>query len=131
MSVIFEKPGYLTVTHNSEKNYIMFDWTNFCISLEDIKEAHKKALDAAKMQRCYNYIAETSRVKNALSQDVLTWFGTWVPVLSNYGLKAIITVIPASAVASLSTTSWQKNVVGGISMVNVKTLSEAEAALNQ
>jgi hypothetical protein len=131
MNIIYQKPGYLTVSHNSEKNYILFDWTNFGVSLEEIKEAHKKALDTAKISRCYSYIAETSKVKNALSQEVLAWFGTWVPVLNQYGLKEIITVVPASAVAKLSTSSWQKNVVAGISMVNVKTLEEAEATLNQ
>jgi isopentenyl diphosphate isomerase/L-lactate dehydrogenase-like FMN-dependent dehydrogenase len=131
MNVLYDKPDILTVSYNPQKNYILFDWTSFFIGLEDIKEAHQKALNAAKSNKCFIYIAETSKVKNVLSQEIVNWFGTWVPKLAEYKLKAILTVVPKSSLAGLSTKSWQKNVVAGITTIDVKSLADAEEEMKK
>jgi len=128
VNAIYEKPGHLVVSHNRAKNYILFDWTNFNVTLEEIRSAHSQALEAAKRTNCHTYIADTSKVANTLRQDVIEWWGgTWVPQLARYGLKSIITVVPERALAKLSTNTWQRQVVSGIAMTNVSTLAEAES----
>lgn len=128
MNAIYNKPGYLVVSHSRTGNYILFDWTDFNVTLDDIKQAHARALDVARRNSCHTYIADTSRVANALPPEVIEWWGgTWVPELARYGLKSIITVVPERALAKLSTNTWQRQVVNGIAMSNVSTLAEAES----
>ena len=84
----------------------------------------------AKRHNCRHYVADTSKVTNVLRQDVIAWWGsTWVPALAKFGLRAVITVLPKSAVANMSTGSWQREVVGGIQMMNVASRAEAESVL--
>ena len=130
MSAIYQKPGHITVSHNAAKNYILFDWQSFRVTIEEITTLHTQALDLAKQHSCYHYVAETSRVTNALRQDVVAWFGgTWMPTLAAYGLRAIVTVVPTSAIAMMSTSSWQRQTVSGIDMINVGSLVDAESTL--
>jgi hypothetical protein len=60
----------------------------------------------------------------------VAWFTkTWFPKLAREGLKAIITVMPKSAIAQLATKSWQAVEQGGIKLQNVTGLKEAEALI--
>jgi hypothetical protein len=128
--VLFEKPGRVVVSYDARKDYVLFDWSSFNVTLDEIQTLHQKALDGAKRHNCRTYIADTSKVRNALPQDVVGWWsGTWVPVLAGYGLRTIVTVLPTSAVANMSTTSWQRQVVDGIATINVTSLAEAESAI--
>jgi hypothetical protein len=130
MTAIFSKPGIVTVSYNARRNYVLFDWTSFAVTLDEIRTLHAAALAAAQKHNCRTYVAETAKVTNTLRQDVIEWWGTvWVPRLAEAGLRAIITVQPTSAIASLSTRSWQRTVVEGITMINVGSLPDAEAAL--
>jgi hypothetical protein len=130
MSPIFEKAGYITVTHNAVGDYVLFDWTNFMVTLDEIKTLHEKALTTARRHNCRNYVADTVKVTTTLRPEVVAWWGsTWVPVLAEYGLRAIVTVIPTSAVATLSTSNWQRQVISGITMLNVRSLRQAEEVL--
>jgi hypothetical protein len=129
--LIYEKPNFIQVVYYPEKNYIVFDWTDFLVTLEDIQELHTKALATAQANNCYYYIADTSKVHTVLRQEVLRWWGdVWVPRLTEAGLKPV-TVVPTSALGLLSTRSWQADVVGGITMINVKTFAEAETAVRK
>jgi len=113
--VIYEKPNYIKVEYYPDKNYILFEWFDFMVSPEEIRELHEKALAAAQQNNCYFYVADTSRVHTVLRQEVVEWFGkVWVPRLVAAGLKAVVTVGPASAIATLSHRSWQAVVVGGL-----------------
>jgi hypothetical protein len=130
VTVVFEKAGYLVISYDATKDYILFDWTSFNVTLDEIKMAHQKALETAKRHNCRNYVADTSKVTNALRQDIISWWGsTWVPILAAFGLRAVITVLPKSALANMSTSSWQRQVVDGIQMINVASRADAESAL--
>lgn len=130
--IIHEIPNFIQVSYHDDKHYILFDWTDFYVTLDEIKTIHHKAFETALDKQCFYYIAETSKVKNILRPEVLTWFGSeWVPVLSKGGLKAIITVVPSSGLATLSTRDWQSGVVGTIIQKNVRNLAEAEAYILQ
>ena len=127
---VYEKTGFLKVTFNKEKKYVMFKWIKFGLSLESLKVAHQKALDILLANNCYNYIAETSQATGLLSQSVIEWWtNEWVPKLQKSGIKAIVTVIPSSVFATYSTKDWQSAVAGNIIMKNVASLEEAEAFL--
>jgi hypothetical protein len=130
VTVVVNKPGKITVSYNAAKDYVLFDWTSFNVTLDEIKAVHEDALATAKRHNCRNYIADTSRVTNALRQEIIAWWGTtWVPTLATFGLRTIVTVPPSSAIATMSTGSWQRQVVNGIAMLNAASLAEAEATL--
>jgi hypothetical protein len=123
-------PGRIVVSYNEAKDYVLFDWTSFNVTLDEIRRIHEQALAVARRHNCRNYIADTRKVTNALRPDIIAWWGTtWVPTLSRYGLRCIITVPPAGAIASMSTDSWQREVVDGITMINASSLADAEATL--
>ncbi len=126
--LIYEEKNCLKLFNKSNLKYILFDWESFSISLEGIKKAHQVALDNLLKNGYKTYVAETSRVKTALSQDILTWWEKeWIPKLDKNGLKLVVTVLPTTALANLSTKSWQKPVeIGNIHSKNVLSLEEAE-----
>jgi hypothetical protein len=129
--VVYEKPGYLQVAYEEAKGYVIFRWEKFAIPLEDIKAAHKAAWDTAKSKGCPYYIAQTASASGALLPDVVDWFtNQWVPLLRREGLTAIATIVPeTSALARISTKSWQTGDFDGIVMENVKSLEEAESLI--
>lgn len=130
--VIVEKPGYLTVSHDPAKNFILFDWESFNIPLKDIKDAHAQAQSAMVKKRCYNFVADTSKVRQALSQEIISWWEkTQFPNYVKSGLKSIVTVLPASAIANLSTKAWQSSTVNGIYIKNVKSRDEAASEIRK
>jgi hypothetical protein len=130
--LIFDVTDRVQVRHHSHEGYIVFDWSSFTIKLNEIEPLHEAALAAAQVDGCLYYIADTSKVRDVLPQDVIQWWGRiWVPKLSQAGLRAIVTVTPASALAALSTRSWQAAVIEGITMMNVPTFAQADAAIKR
>lgn len=129
--IVHEVPGYIRVSYDEAKDYVLFDWTDFAVTLDQIKAIHEKALAAAQQKHCSYYVAETSKVKNVLRQDVVAWFGEWFPKMAAGNIRAIATVIPSSALANLSTRNWQSEVVGSITLKNTANLAEAEAFIKE
>lgn len=130
--IIYEKPGYIQVVHRAELNYIVFDWTDFLVTLEEIQELHQKALTVAQQKQCHYYVAETSKVSTVLRSEVIKWWADeWVPAMAAANIRGIITVVPKSAIAALSTHSWQSQVINGINMKNVRNIEEAEAQIEE
>ncbi len=129
--VIYDKPPYVQVVHRAELNYIAVNWTDFFISLKDIQEMHHKALEFAKKNHCYYYMAETSKVKTLLTSDIIEWWSDWVVVMADAGVKGIITVVPTHLFGQISTLKWQAEVINGIMMKNVKTVEEGETVIQE
>jgi hypothetical protein len=130
MIEIYEKPNYLKVTFSKEGKYILFKWYKFGIPLEEMKIVHQKALDTLLANNCYSYIAETSEATGTLLPSVIEWWtNEWVPKLQKSNIKAIVTVVPKSVLANLSTKDWQAQNFGGITLKNVQTLEEGESFL--
>ncbi len=125
---IYKKDGFLHVYYDEINKYIVFKWASFAIRLEDIQEAHARALDALQRTGATTYVAETSEVKGVLSDAILEWWGkTWMPKLVSGGLKQVITVVPKSALGRMSTKEWQAVNFGGIVTKNCRDMAEANA----
>jgi alkylhydroperoxidase family enzyme len=130
--IIYEKPKYIQVVYHPDKNIIVFDWTDFLVTLQEIQELHEKALKIAQENGCYYYVAETSKVTNMLRPEVIKWWADiWVPKMVSAGLKAIVTVVPSSAIAAFSTHGWQAQVLDGITMANVRSFADAERLIKE
>ena len=130
--IIHEVPNFVSLSLNSEENYILFDWTDFYVTLPEFKELCRIALDYSLNNNCFYHIVETSKVKSILRPEVIEWFGTeWEPQLVASGLKGIITIVPGVGLAHLSTRSWQATISEPITLINVNDMDEAEKALNE
>ncbi len=126
---IYEKPGYVKITYHSDKNYVLFDWTNATISFDDIKEAHLKAFEIDKEKDVTCLIADCSKMKYSFTTEITDWFATeMMPRLSKEAsIKRIITVLDDSAIAKLNAKSWQK--ANDIDLPNVSSMEEAKKLL--
>jgi len=81
-----------------------------------------------------HWIADVSQVREATSPEDQTWIAEQAPRFIEAGLQSIITVLPQSALAKLSTKGWQRQLAGadtGFSMVDVGSAEEAAAAIAQ
>jgi|GEM_PF-2912416 len=128
---LFECPGFLEVRNDEGKGYIIFDWSDFSISLREIKKAHEAALNAARASGCRFFIAECSRARDSLLPEVIQWWRSdWVPRLAAEGIR-IVSVEPRSALSILSSRDWQRDTGAGLEITQVATLKEAEALLGR
>lgn len=127
---IYDDGHYLRVEDHPEARCVVFNWTRFAISLEDIKKAHYAALEVVKAKGYETLIADTGNVAGVLFPDVVAWWeGEMIGKYVDAGIRQVLTVVPKSALGRLSTKDWQKQVVGKLSTLNVKSLDDAlEAA---
>jgi len=97
------------VYYSSIKNYIMFEWQKYYMSLDELKEPFAVALSTAKAKGVKTYATDVRNVKDVLSPECIDWWlNVHVPVLSGMGLKRILTVPPIVALGRLATNTWQK-----------------------
>jgi len=125
MKRIYSVPDTLDVFHDDQEKYIILKWTSFDISLEEIKKMHAEILTYAVSQRCYIFVADTSKTISALSESILKWWNDeWINTLVKNGIEMIITILPMNAKTQLSTLQWQKGNYGTIRMENVLLLEQ-------
>ncbi len=130
MKAIYSHPDILTVFHNEEKNYILLKWMSFNISLSEIKHMHQTILDYAGEHDCHVYVADTCETISRLGDAIIMWWKeTWISKMKENGIHLIVTILPRDIMAQLSTFEWQQGEYGGIKMVNVLTLEQANIAI--
>ena len=123
---IYNNPKFVKVTYNQFKNYILFDWSNMAISLEELKELHTKASDVVKKRGVKTLVAETSKATSILFPQCIEWWSNeQVPAYDEAGINSIITVKGGNALTRLTNKSWQ-GATGGIDIYEVPTLVDAE-----
>ncbi len=123
---IYEDQGYVEVSYNASKNYVLFNWTNASISFESIKKAHLKAMEVEKSKGVSTLIADCSNMKYSFSSEITDWFsGDMMPKLAKEAnIKRIVTVLNGTAMAKLNASSWQR--ANNIELPNVGSMTEAE-----
>jgi hypothetical protein len=113
MEKIYEKLGFVVVSYNPTKNFIVFDWTRYFVTLEEIKELHTKALEFARIKGVKTFVADTVKVKDVFLEECTDWFAkVQIPRLSEAGIKRIVTITPETALGRLSTKTWQAKISG-------------------
>ena len=128
---IYKNENHVSVTYNSLKNYILFDWVNMAIPLDALKELHMKAYDVLKAKNVKTLVAETSKAQSVLFPECIEWWSNeHVPRLDSAGLKGIITVKGGNALTRLTNKSWQ-GATGGIDLYEVPTLGDAEKLMQE
>jgi len=77
------------------KFWLEFKWADMSIPLDNLIEAHTKAIEVAVENSIKTFMARLENTKKGteLSQACLTWWGTiWVKVLVSKGVKRIISI---------------------------------------
>jgi hypothetical protein len=126
---LFNDNNHLQVTEEPENKCISFNWTHFGISLEEVRKAHYAALEVVKAKGYKVLIANTGSVEGVLYPEVISMLEN--EMIGKYiegGVKAVITVVPQNALGRLSTKDWQKQIVGALTTLNVRSMTEARAA---
>jgi hypothetical protein len=124
MSPVYSLPGHVTVWHNPLGDHILFDWTNLVVPLDEIRAVHERALAAARRHNCRNYLVDQSRVAAALPAAAMAWWDVeWLPVLAEFGLRAVVTVSPDAAGIG------ERRLVNGIVLIETDSRRAAESVL--
>ena len=127
---IVSKPGFLTITYKENPGYVYFAWEDFSISLDDCVDAFARAEKVIVERAVFHIISDTANVKQALRPEVARWWGeTCMPSLARCGVKLIVNVVPASAIAEPSAKGSPTHVVNTIVMQKARSVSEAESLL--
>lgn len=102
-------------------------WHEMHVSSE-LRAALGRGLELVKKHRVEHWIADVSQVTTPTSPDDQQWIAEQGPEFIAAGLRTIITVLPSSALAKLSTKGWQRKVGqvnAGFAMVDVGSVEEA------
>lgn len=105
---IYTKEGIVETIYDPSIQTIIVTWINLGPHnyLRPCLEAQVECVrnDGAKI-----ILVNTAKAKGVLSQVDQTWLATDVfPVYEEYGVKAVITVIPRQIFAQLAARQWQK-----------------------
>jgi hypothetical protein len=121
---IYQKASCITVTYSDSPKHLLYDWSKMWISLEDFKEMHLTALAKIKEKGVTSLISDASKVVDVPMKECIEWLGKeLIPLLSQAGVKKLITVVPGTALGKIGTKSWQNQVMG-IDMYDVKDRAE-------
>ena len=122
---IYENEKFIKVSLVDSPKHILYDWKKTYITLAEFKEMHLTAIEAIKANGVYNLISDSSKVTDVPQDECKEWLGTQlIPLLSQAGVKKLITIVPQTALGRLGTKSWQQKVMG-IDMYDVKSMDEA------
>jgi hypothetical protein len=122
---IYQKENCISVTYFDSPKYLLYEWSKMWVKLEDFKEMHLTALKTIKEKGITSLITDASVVTDIPMDECVEWLGKeLIPLLSNAGVKRIITIVSGSALSRIGTKSWQNKVMG-IDMYDVKDKSEA------
>ncbi len=126
MSIVYEKPGYVKTEVDSSLKAVIVYWENLYDG-QIVKESCLAQLEQVKAGKVNKVIVESSKADGVPPQDVQEWFGKELfPQFNANGVKAIITVVPESALTKLAAKRW-KNTGSpfGFDMLEVDSLETA------
>ncbi|MEM9325001.1 MAG: hypothetical protein AAGA85_05075 [Bacteroidota bacterium] len=125
-TVFFEEPSIVKAYLDSEMNAVVVVWDNLYDG-DIVKECCLAQLDQVKQGAKY-VIVETSKAQGVPPQDTQDFFtNTLFPNFQAEGLKAVITVVPTSALTKLAAKKWtNRGKPFGFEMFEAASLEDAK-----
>jgi len=126
---LYVQPGIVRAVYAPSSRTIWAAWEKLG-GHDYIRPCCQAQLDCAKSDKAQVIIVDTSVATGTVSQEDQQWFGAFLfPEMQKAGIKAIITVLPASALTRMSTQRWKKTgEQSGMDFVEANNLEEAHAA---
>ncbi len=107
MRTFFEEAGIVRAEIDRATRTMIVTWQNLGPH-DHIRPACEAQLREVKGGARY-LILDTSETGGVVSQDDQAWFGEVLfPAFADAGLEAIVTVVPESAIAQLSSKGWMR-----------------------
>ncbi len=104
---IYKADNIVEAIYDSDLKSIIVTWYSFD-SFEHLRLCLEAQLDCAKNNDVKVFVVDTRKAKGMLDQSDQDWFATnMFPALEKYKTKAVITVLPQSALTLLSAKQWQ------------------------
>lgn len=107
MRSIYSKPGIVETYVDPKINSVVVYWDD----LSDATVVKESCLAQAEevKQGVKFIIIDTTKADTVVPVDVQEWFGQFLfPILKEHNLKAMITILSASALTRLSSRRWMK-----------------------
>jgi hypothetical protein len=121
--------GVVNCVYDTELSCIYVKWDRFVPAhVRPCLEAHWAPLSKHGGK---GVIVDTKHSKGALSIEDQQWLvDVFFPKMAKIGVRAIVTIVPESAVTRISAKNWsQSGEVAGIKMINAATYEDALDAM--
>jgi hypothetical protein len=123
--LLFEIEGTVSVEHHPGQRAVVGTWRS--LSTAHLREGLERGLKECGRLGALSWIADLSLEPGVPSQEDLHWIQTTaVSLCKKYGLRAVINVLGASAVAKMGAKRWSKSASdAGMSTYDCASLADA------
>lgn len=120
-------PQLVDTEYDDELKSVIATWYNF-YAPKDLQASCQAQLKAVQEDGCKSIIVDCRQTKGVVRQEDQEWMDNYLfPEYVKAGLKAIITILPKSALSKLSTMNYKKTgSQHGIHMYECKDMETAE-----
>lgn len=123
--VVFEVPEIVTAHYEDSLRAMRMEWRTFKDSTA-FRDAMERGIREGSRRGIVAWIADTRQTQGILSPEDQQYIADLLPVARSTGLRAIITIRPASALTAMSARRWQRAFVDARwNIVEVDSLDEA------
>lgn len=127
--VIYKIPGKLEVTWNDEYKVIIDIWTNYSITIDELREAvFEIGVNYSKTRGSKAWIVDSSNAKGSFTAEIQNLIGKELfPLFEQIGIKYFITITSkVSAVTKMTVSTYSNKLVSqGLSLVEVESVEDA------
>ena len=127
--IIYQKPGYLTIEYNQEKNYTLATYENQAIQLRDLKESQFALIKVLEEKNVKTTISDTSNAKGVFFKECNEWLANdFIPKYANKTkVERIITITPKTSLGKISNKLWKQQIEPAISETREREFIEVDS----
>lgn len=109
---LYKEPDITTCIYDTEKNSVVVKWHKLS-GHDHLRPCLEAQMKCVKEKGAKFVVVDVSSAQGTPTQEDQDWFGTKVfPFFDKQGLKALITILPQSALTKLGAKTWQKTSIG-------------------
>ena len=122
---LFKIPGTIVVEYFAEQRAVLGGWES--LSTSEFRNALTRGLSECGQLRAKSWLVDLTRNPGVPSQADLTWLMTdAAPLTLDSGIRAVINIHGASALAAMGASRWTKSASeGGLITCDCRSLADA------
>ncbi len=129
---IYTVEGVVETIYDPEIKSIIVTWYDFN-QVGHLRPCLEAQVECVRNDGAKAVVVDTTKAKGMLEEVDQKWLGTHVfPVYEEYGVKAVVTILPKSSLTLLSAKQWQMTGSAfGVDFVETGSLNMALEIVNQ
>lgn len=121
-----------TIHHWAREHALHVEW-HYMHKSAELREALNQGFELCRKHHIKHWIADVSAVTTPTSKEDQVWIAENGGRFFDIGLASVITVLPASAIAKMTTKGWQNEIQktgAQAAMVDVGSLADARKVIS-